>query len=241
MLSKNEIKFIRSLGQKKGRAAHGLFVAEGEKLVAHLIQLLGNPVKCYALEPFLATSVELITPTEMGKISFLKTPSRVLAVFNQPVVKPQLFAGPATVVLDGIRDPGNLGTILRLCDWFGVGQVICTPDCVDVYNEKVVQASMGSVAAVAVVYAERSAIIAAATQNGVVLMGANMQGENVFQVTWPNKFGFVIGNEGQGLSAALAAGLQGYISIPAAPQARAESLNAAMATAIMLGQYASKI
>ena len=241
MPSKNEIKFIRALAQKKTRAEHGVFIAEGEKLVKHLISVLGKPEKCFATNPLLVPTAEIISDTEMRKLSFLKTPSSILAVFKQPTPVLQSFEMPATVVLDGIRDPGNLGTILRLCDWFGIRQVVCTTDCVDVFNEKVVQASMGSVAVVEVMYADRASIIKAANANEVVLLGADMNGEDVFHFIWPQKFGLVIGNEGQGLSAELGAALQGVLSIPAAPIAQAESLNAAMATAIMLGQYASKV
>ena len=241
MPSKNEIKYIRSLGLKKARAEHGVFVAEGEKLVRHLIKLLGQPTHCYTTLNFFTPYAEVVSEAEMNKLTLLKTPSTVMAVFNQPQPNLKPFETASTVVLDAIRDPGNLGTILRLCDWFGIKQVICSNDCVDVYNEKVVQASMGSVAAVEVLYADRNTIVAAAKENDAALLGTDMDGEDVFHFIWPQKFGLIVGNEGQGMSQELRSALNGVLRIPAAPTAKAESLNAAMATAVLLGHYAAKV
>lgn len=238
MPSKNEIKFIRGLSLKKNRNTQGLFVAEGKKLVLHLIKILGLPERCFALEATAEIALEIVSEADMRKLSTLATPPSMIAIFKQPTFTNGLFSGPVTVVLDGIRDPGNLGTILRLCDWFGVTQVVCTPDCVDVYNEKVVQASMGSIATVQVIYAEREAIVATALEMTYPLFGADMNGENMYQFEWPERFGLVIGNEGAGLSIELKQALSDVISIPAAKSARAESLNAAMATGILLSQFA---
>lgn len=239
MLSKSDIKLISALRQKKNRDKEGLFIAEGEKLVFHLCALLGQPQHAFATKPDLLNGANWIAEADMRKLTSLKTISPVLAVFKKPKFEIPLFSEAATLVLDGLRDPGNMGTILRLCDWFGINQVVCTPDCVDVFNEKVVQASMGSVATVDVQEAAIHQIIAAAQAQKVSLIGADLQGKNAYSYIWPKKFGLIIGNEGQGISNALKAALQEHISIPASCSAKAESLNAAMATAVLLSQYHS--
>jgi TrmH family RNA methyltransferase len=240
MPSKNEIKNINALRAKKGRQKEGLFVAEGEKLVAHLLAVLGKARYLFCLPDAPFKGAEVISLADMTRLSNLAHPSPVFAVFAQPQFTEAAFSTAFTLVLDGIRDPGNLGTILRLCDWFGVTQIVCTDDCVDAFNEKVVQASMGSVATVQVVSLSRDALIAQATQANVTLIGTAMDAPTVYAAQLPAKAALVIGNEGQGISAELAKACTLWVSIPAAPTAKAESLNAAMSAAILLAEFSRK-
>lgn len=240
MPSKNEMKNINALRLKKKREQSGLFVAEGEKLVAHLITLLGKPRHFYCLAESAVAGAEVISAAEMAKLSHLTHPSPVFAVFAQPRFDEPPFCNAFTLVLDGIRDPGNLGTILRLCDWFGVHQVVCTDDCVDVFNEKVVQASMGSVATVQVVSQSREELVAQAKKAEVTLVGTTMDAPSVYEVQLPAKAALVIGNEGQGVSEVIQRACGMLVSIPASPTAKAESLNAAMSAAILLAEFSRK-
>jgi TrmH family RNA methyltransferase len=240
MPSKNEMKNINALRLKKKREQSGLFVAEGEKLVAHLETLLGRPRHFFCLAESALTGAEIISAADMGKLSNLAHPSPVFAVFNLPRFDFAPFSNPFTLILDGIRDPGNLGTILRLCDWFGVHQVVCTDDCVDAFNEKVVQASMGSVATVQVVSLSREQLIAEAKSAEVILVGTTMNAPSVYHAQLPTKAALVIGNEGQGVSEAIQRACEISVSIPASPAAKAESLNAAMSVAILLAEFSRK-
>ena len=240
MPSKNEMKNINALRLKKKRQQLGLFVAEGEKLVAHLISLLGKPRHLYCLEESALAGAEVISVADMAKLSNLAHASPVFAVFAQPTFIKPPFCNPFTLVLDGIRDPGNLGTILRLCDWFGVHQVVCTDDCVDAFNEKVVQASMGSVASVQVVSLSREELIVQAKKAEVTLVGTTMDAPSVYLTQLPAKAAMVIGNEGQGVSEAIQHACEMSVSIPASPTAKAESLNAAMSAAILLAELSRK-
>ncbi len=237
MPTKNEIKRIQSLKQKKKREQLGVFVAEGEKLVSHLLGLGLQPDMLFCTDDVKIAGAEVVSTAEMNKLTLLKTPSNALGVFNQPVLPVEPFQGAFILVLDGIRDPGNLGTMLRLCDWFGVSQIVCTPDCVDVFNEKVVQASMGSVATIPCFYMEVDEIIAQTSKAGYVLTATTMEGPSIYEVGFAEKTALVIGNEGQGISKTLFDVCQKRISIPAAANAKAESLNAAMATAVLFSEY----
>lgn len=240
MPTKNEMKFITGLRHKKKRLQERLFVAEGEKLVAHLQKILGKPRFIFCTSEFLFTGAEVISEADMARISSLVHPSPVLAVFNQPSFVMPPFSNNFTLILDGIRDPGNLGTMVRLCDWFGVPQIVCTDDCVDAFNEKVVQASMGSIASVQVITCTREAIISEAKSAGVSIIGTEMRANSLYKAEWPAKSAIIIGNEGQGISALLSAASNRFISIPASPNSNAESLNAAVSAAIILSEYSRR-
>ena len=142
--------------------------------------------------------------------------------------------------MDALRDPGNMGTILRLCDWFGVHQIICTDDCVDVFNEKVVQASMGSVAVTAAFYKTREEIASFLKENNFTVYGADMNANSVYETNYQTKSALILGNEGQGISVELDDIISERITIPAAQNAKAESLNVATAAAILLSDYSRK-
>lgn len=234
MLSKNELKYIQSLCQKKQRQAEGLFLAEGAKLVEELLQSSFRIRNIYALEEWThahpSVKATLITPAELERISSLQTPNQVLAVVEQasithePVLKNKL-----TLVLDGIQDPGNLGTIIRIADWFGIDQVVASTDTVELYNPKVIQSTMGSLLRVTLWYKDLEIWL---PSSPMPVYGALLEGKNLFGVS-PVKEGLlVIGNESKGIRE----GVRSYVSEPVTiPRfGGAESLNAAVATGIIL-------
>ena len=236
MLSKSEIKLIRQLHQKKHRLNEHLFIAEGPKVIHEFLHSSLTLKQIYTTKDslFNTASTTLINEAELKKISLLKTPNSALALFKipkpQPIDTHQLIVG-----LDDVRDPGNLGTIIRLCDWFGIKHVLCSLETVDCYNPKVVQATMGSLARVSVHYLDLSAFIKSHT---IDVFGAFMDGNNVYTTTLPNKGLLVMGNEANGISDAIASLVTQKISIPRFGDVQAtESLNVATATAILLSEF----
>lgn len=239
MLSKNEVKHIQSLGQKKGRAESGHFLAEGTKLVVELLQQ--NPgllVRVFATAPFLEQYRQLIpegiavevSDADLHRITQLQTPNQVVAVVQLlPNRVPVVQDSGWLLVLDGIRDPGNMGTLIRLADWFGVQAVIGSEDCADIYNPKVVQASMGSLFRVP--YYETDLVSFLSSVN-LPVMGAVLDGQPLKQVTFGSSGALVIGSESHGIRPAIQALLQQKVSIPSF--GGAESLNAAVAAGILL-------
>lgn len=237
MLSKNQIKLISSLKQKKYRQQHGLFVVEGIKTVNELLhsnlqlhQLYTTTLQFDVLDDL----VTQITEAELKKISFLKAPNMVLAVFKFPEPKPVDFSR-LVVALDDVRDPGNLGTIIRLCDWFGVNDLICSNETVDCYNPKVIQATMGSITRVNVSYVDLEDIL---KNQNVIKFGAFMNGENVYETNLPTSGILVLGNEANGISKEIESLTTKRISIPRFGDLQeTESLNVANATAILLSEF----
>jgi len=236
MLTKSQIKLITSLKQKKYRQQEGLFVAEGLKTIK---ELLSSSLKLYHV--FTTASFEMddieetiISEKELKKISFLTTPNTALAVFRIPDAT-QIKTNHLIVALDDVRDPGNLGTIIRLCDWFGVVDLVCSTATVDCYNPKVVQATMGSITRVNVSYLNLENFLA---ESNAEVYGAFMDGENVYKSELPSKGVLVLGNEANGISVAIEALVTKRISIPRFGQLQAtESLNVATATAILLSEF----
>lgn len=234
MVVKSELKLIRSLQQKKKRAESGLFVAEGVKMVRELLDSELVADKVYATEPEILGNwdgeVIAVKEAELRKMSSLKNPNKVLAVFRIP--KPsQLEESAWVLALDGVKDPGNLGTIIRLCDWFGIPQLLCSEDTVDCYNPKVLQATMGSIARVNIQYADLHQFL---TGTRLPAFGAFMEGAPVQRVEFPPAGVLVMGNEAHGVSERINRLLTGRVSIPAHVTSGAESLNVATATAILL-------
>ncbi|MES2328960.1 MAG: RNA methyltransferase [Bacteroidota bacterium] len=235
MLSKNELKYIQSLCQKKQRQEERLFIAEGTKLVDELLNSHYTIRKVYALAEWVPKNtapVDVITITaiELAKISGLQTPNQVLAVVEQqtPAKEPTIHE-QLTLVLDGIQDPGNFGTIIRIADWFGIKQVIASEDTVELYNPKVIQSTMGSFLRVDVWYKPLHEFLASAKipVYGALLNGKNMHGEP------PVTEGLlVIGNESKGISKELLPFISHPITIPRL--GGAESLNAAVAAGIIV-------
>lgn len=236
MLSKNQIKLITSLKQKKFRQQHGFFVAEGIKTINELLQ---SPLKLHELfttESFNinAAKVTIISEKELKRISFLKTPNTALAVFEIPQPKPIKSDG-LIVALDAVSDPGNLGTIIRLCDWFGIKDLVCSTDTVDCFNPKVVQATMGSITRVNINYVDLEGFLK--SYNGPVF-GAFMDGENVYSAQLPKNGVLVMGNEANGISKDVESFVTEKVAIPRFGDLRAtESLNVATATAILLSEF----
>ncbi|MDO6595300.1 RNA methyltransferase [Oceanihabitans sp. 2_MG-2023] len=236
MLTKSQIKLITSLKQKKYRQQEGLFVAEGIKTIK---ELLDSSLTLYHV--FTTTSFHLdtkeetiITEKELKKISFLTTPNTALAIFKIPDAT-SINANNLIVALDNVRDPGNLGTIIRLCDWFGIVDLICSTATVDCYNPKVIQATMGSITRVNVSYLNLENFL---KENETEVFGAFMDGENVYKNQLPNKGVLVLGNEANGISATTEVLVTKRISIPRFGQIQAtESLNVATATAILLSEF----
>lgn len=237
MLSKNQIKLITSLKQKKYRLQHQLFVAEGKKTIFELLhsnlqlQQLYTTTLEFDVSDYFQTEV---SENELKKISFLKTPNTALAVFKIPKSQPINF-NTLVVALDDVADPGNLGTIIRLCDWFGIKDLICSLDTVDCYNPKVIQATMGSITRVNVSYTNLEETLT--TQN-VEKLGAFMDGDNVYDIGLPSSGILVLGNEANGISKQVEAQITHRISIPRFGNLQTtESLNVATATAILLSEF----
>lgn len=250
MLSKAKIKFLLALQQKKQRIKLGLFVAEGEKIVQEILQQkLFKLHSIYATsrwintnKGFLGGQVDLlheISPADLKKISTLKTPNQVLAVLEIPQQTPSAhnIQQSFNLVLENIQDPGNLGTIIRIADWFGLPHIFCTKGCVEAYNPKVIQATMGSFLRIPVYQTELSSLFEAHPE--LPVYGAILGGENVYQSSLQGNSFLVIGNEGKGLEAATTQLLTQGLTIPKLGQA--ESLNAAVATGILCGLFTQSL
>lgn len=238
MVSKNQIKLITALRQKKFRDEHQLFFAEGIKVIRELLESdfeLHHLYETANVFPEVSATVRTrIDENELKKISVLNTPNNCLAVFRIPKSKPIEDRG-LIVALDDVRDPGNMGTILRLCDWFGVRQLVCSQETVDLYNPKVVQATMGSITRVQVHYVYLEKFLA---DTKLPVFGTFMDGENIYQTTLPKDGIIVMGNEANGISREVEKLTTDRIAIPRFGQLQqTESLNVATATAIVLSEF----
>jgi TrmH family RNA methyltransferase len=238
MLSKNQIKLITSLQQKKQRFAHRLFFAEGIKGIQELLESNFELVHLYTTQnDFDEVSNDkkvLINEQELKKITALATPNTCLAVFKIPNEKKITESG-LILALDSIRDPGNLGTILRLCDWFGIQEIICSKETVDIYNPKVIQATMGSLARVNVNYIDLVPFI---SQTNLPVFGTFMDGTNIYKSDLPQEGIIVMGNEANGISSEIEKLIKNRLAIPRfGTLQKTESLNVATATAIILSEF----
>ena len=242
MFSKSQIKLIKSLSQKKFRMKNGLFVIEGKK---GIFELLNSSLKLYALyttEDIFNAEAEntfLISEADLKKISNLNTSQTALAVFFIP--KPEVpVVGGLQLVLDEVQDPGNLGTIIRLCDWFGIEQLICSIGTVDCYNPKVVQATMGSIARVQIHYYNIAEYLSAA-QTKTEIYGTFLEGANVYAEDLPSEGIIVLGNEANGISEEVEALVFKKLKIPQfGTSQNTESLNVATAAAIFLSEFSRR-
>ena len=235
-LSKNHLKLIISLSQKKYRHKYKLFIVEGIKVVQEFLN------SSYELEILFSTESSFsyldsfieVSEQELKKISSLKTPNKVIALFKIPVEKNSSPSG-LIVALDAINDPGNLGTIIRLCDWFGVDQLLCSKETVDCYNTKVVQSSMGSLTRVAISYIDLKEYL---TSVSIPIFIADMDGDNIYEMKPPTSAVLVMGNEANGISNSIKQIVSTKISIPRYGNSQlTESLNVATATAILLSEF----
>lgn len=237
-ISKNQIKLITSLQQKKYRVKEGFFVAEGIKVVN---EFLNSDIELHLLfctEDLILDyekyNVQLISEVELKKVSVLKSPNKVLGVFKIPEQISEEDKG-LKVVLDTINDPGNLGTIIRLCDWFGVKELVCSKDTVDCYNTKVVQSTMGSLTRVTVKYVDLLPYLSETNQPVYV---TDMDGENVYTASLPENGIIIMGNEANGVSNEIKQIIKQKLTIPRYGELQAtESLNVATATAILLNEF----
>ena len=241
MIAKAEIKQIKLLHQKKYREEKQLFIAEGPKMVNELVKSKYLVKEVFATKEFKVQSskfkVREISEKELTQISALTTPNQVLGVFEIPVTKLNIESLKQELVLalDDIRDPGNLGTIIRIADWFGIKNILCSEGCVDLFNPKVVQATMGSIARVTVHYDNPETTLSV-LKKSMAIYGAAMDGENIYTQELPSCGIILIGNESKGISENLLQLVSQKISIPNFSSG-AESLNAAIAAAVICSEF----
>ncbi|MEJ7767006.1 MAG: RNA methyltransferase [Chitinophagaceae bacterium] len=241
MILKSQVKYIQSLNEKKFRNEEGVFVAEGPKIVRELMAASNmQVVTLFATTPWLSSltnlqelSAELheLSEDELQRISFMATPNQVLGVFKQPAFAvDSLFADNLSLLLDGIQDPGNMGTIIRIADWFGIRQVIASRNSVDVFNPKVIQSTMGSIARVQITYHDIDEFIG--QHAGIPLYASSLNGKPLASFGKVKEGMLLIGNESKGVRDELIERAQHQVTIPRFGDA--ESLNAAVATGIIL-------
>ncbi len=251
MLNKNIIRLVQSLQKKNSRVEEGLYVIEGDKLIREFI-LAGRDIRMLIAKPEFISSInsDLLIRTgevvpcsyeELRRISSLKTPHNALALVpippgDQPAVAD---SNALSLFLDSVQDPGNLGTIIRAAAWFGIDSVVCSRGCVDVYNPKVIQATMGAILHVRVSYADPEEYLSGAKESKITVYGTVMDGDNIYRQDLDEKGIIVFGNESKGISPGVAAFLDRRISIPrfTSNQAGIDSLNAGMAVSVVLSEF----
>jgi RNA methyltransferase, TrmH family len=241
MLSRNEVKYIQSLRQKKNRDEEGLFITEGIKIIDELISTNFDIKKIYAVKDWIDENATIknvteVSEDELKKISNFETPNKVFAIVSQKrSTKIPSLKNKITLLLDGIQDPGNLGTIIRTADWFGIENIIASVDTADVYNPKVVQSTMGSIARINIFYVDLKTFLSA---NNIIVYAAVLNGENISLIQKINECILIIGNESKGIRKDIQPYIQKKISI--SKKGNAESLNAAVATGIILFKLTEK-
>ena len=237
MISRNQFKLIQSLSQKKYRQNHELFVVEGVKGVQEFLKSSFLLHSLYTTDPSIFDSsndVIVINDDTLKKISTLKTPNKVVAIFKMPKPKP-INEEKLIVALDAVNDPGNLGTIIRLCDWFGIQELVCSQQTVDCYNTKVVQATMGSLTRVNINYVDLPEFL---LQTQLAVFGTYMDGDNIYKLALPESGILVMGNEANGISDTVSKIVTSRLAIPRFGDLKStESLNVATATAILLSEF----
>ncbi len=250
MISKNTIKLIKSLEQKKFRLKEKAFIVEGDKNVSEVIQSKFKIENLYATRVFLDKNISTIkdlkiisevTKEEIFKASLLKSPQNSIAICTLPETKilPEILDKKLKIYLDDIQDPGNLGTIIRICDWFGVDQLFCSLNTADLFNPKVIQASMGSFCRINVYYSTFEQIAVLANNSAIPIYGALLAGENIYTQKLPENALLVMGNEGNGINSEIEKLLVNKIKIPEfnSNDKTAESLNVSVATAIICSEF----
>lgn len=237
MISKNQIKWVKSLELKKNRRRESLFVAEGPKVVGDLLRAGFVAKQMFSTRE--RADAQLVNEEELRRISFLQHPQEVLAVFEMPhddqLPSPE---GRLSLALDGVQDPGNVGTIIRIADWFGIDTIYCSPETADVYNPKVVQATMGSLAHVRVVYTDLLSLLGS-MPDSFPIYGTLLDGNNIYEQALSHEGIIVMGNEGNGISEPIRQRISHRLLIPDFHQDEhcAESLNVAIATAITCSEF----
>ncbi|MEO5910333.1 MAG: RNA methyltransferase [Pelobium sp.] len=245
MLSKSQISLIKSLQQKKYRKENQLFIVEGLKAIAEFLNSPYTFHSIYAIKELVPKLPNLshkqkvfeVSTNELDKISALQTPQGILAVVEIPQKTDlNLIKDEMIIVLDGIQDPGNLGTIIRTADWFGFKQIICSENTVDVYNPKVIQATMGSLARVQISY---QAIVPLLRESNLPKYGTLLNGKNIFNTDWPKEGFLILGSEGNGISEEILSLVTNAVTIPGAGET--ESLNVGVAAAICCAEVKRNI
>ncbi len=247
MLSKNKIKYIRSLELKKNRKNERVFIAEGSKLVKDLIPYFGcrliiGTAKWLHLNPTVrAEEIIEVGQDELARASLLKTPQDVLAVFWQPQYETDTDAPARSLclALDDVQDPGNVGTIARIADWFGIDHLFCSQGTADIYNPKTIQATMGALARVRFHYIDLPAFIDTLLEKNIPVYGTFLDGDDLYDIPLSETGLIVMGNEGKGISPEVASRIHRHLRIPNYPQGSltSESLNVAVATAITCAEF----
>jgi TrmH family RNA methyltransferase len=252
MISKNQIKNITALHMKKFRKEHRMFIAEGEKVVSDLLKSTWRVDTIFATGAYfqrmksdirISPSVEIVfvTEEELKKISALTTPQHVLAVAEIPEEAEKEYINGLHLVLDGISDPGNMGTLIRTADWFGIDEIICSHDTVDCFNPKVVQATMGSLFRVNIVYTDLEKIFSRNQgRNQLPVYGSTLNGKNIYHEKLVQDAFIVAGNESGGIGSALLKYFTHPVTIPRHEKSSAESLNVAIATGIVCAEFRRK-
>ena len=241
MISKNQIKYIRQLELKKFRKREKCFVAEGPKVVGDLMRR-DQPIAIFATEEWqkeASVPVSRVTDDELRRISFLQNPQQVLALFPipEPNYQSSIVNHQLSLALDGIQDPGNLGTIIRIADWFGIDTIYCSEDTADAYNPKVVQATMGSLAHIHIIYTDLLQLFDTLPKD-YPIYGTLLDGDDIYNQSLSQEGIIVMGNEGNGISEAVRQRITHRLLIPNFHQGEsAESLNVAIATAITCSEF----
>lgn len=241
MITRADIQLVRSLADKRARTETGLFVAEGAKLVGEIAASSLRVRHIYSSREFAHPAFEPASTKELERLSLLKTPSDTVAVVEIPHHRFNLAEAERGLVLamDEVQNPGNMGTIIRLADWFGISDIICTPNSADCFNPKVVQATMGAILRVRVHYLDLAATLSEARKRGIEVYGTFLEGENIYRSTLKQSGIIVMGNEGRGVSKEIAATVSHKLLIPPYPVDRhgSESLNVAIATSIVCSEF----
>lgn len=248
-LSKNKIKYIHSLEYKKTRCEENVFIAEGPKLVNDLLEHFSTRL-IVATSEWLKTHPKVnadeiveVSPEELTKASLLKNPQQILAIFEQPKysIDKEEISSSLSLALDNIQDPGNLGTIIRLADWFGIKNILCSLDTADVYNPKTIQATMGAIARVKVHYIALPEFLSSI--KNIPIYGTFLNGENIYQEPLSEQGIIVMGNEGNGIGKEIEALVNHKLYIPNYPadNITSESLNVAIATAVVCAEFRRQV
>lgn len=258
MLSKNKIKFINSLKKKKNRIKKRFFIAEGEKIIFELFNSTYEILELFATDSFASIlslqqkskigNLYTITEEELQKISDLKNPNQALAIVKIPeyAFEPEEIKNSISLVLDKVNDPGNLGTIIRTADWFGINHIFCSEDSVDLYNPKVIQATMGSFIRIKLFYKNLETFLPLYSDlTDFVIYGSFLEGENIYSASLQNKGFIIMGSESHGISGKLEKLIHKKLYIPGFSsghkQQHSESLNISVATGIVCSEFRRKL
>lgn len=241
MITKNTVKRIASLQQQKFRKELGLFVVEGRKTVEELLLSDFETEELFVTQAFLDSgkrypNAEIVTETQMQQMSGLDTPPGILAVAKIPESKPFSTSARFMLALDGITNPGNMGTLLRTAEWFGIRDIVCSPDCVEIWNPKVIQAAMGSAFRINIIATNLPCFLSEQKRNGQAIYGALLEGENLFEIKGKTEGVLVIGSESHGIRNEVLPCITHPVTIPRVGGSATESLNAAVAAGILMAE-----